>query len=427
MSSSKDQGPDGSSSTAKLVNSQSSTSIIEAKPRKPWTVLRVLNRIWKVIKYIYSCALLGLTLGICFYVIGIGQSSFFDTVPIWLDYILFVIFIFFLATLEGTMISLSQLRRVSPASYAKTHPATLRNAQLAFQPDYLEKFLMGRQANVIVLVFMLSRLLSTPSSEVHVGTLADWITSGFMQTGLFGAFIVLIIGNLVPQVTAAKFPVQFINTIYINIVIRWCLFVRWIGLPHACWLCAKSIAFILGLKWNAPPLGSEPAAEKKPATESNGDGSPTEETAGLKTTGDDKVYATDYDGFAAKYNLSTSVRTLHASIPASVRKVIVAKDESQGESESLHWASRERVAEIYTKNSLTTPDFLVPSTSASYVPAHIVAFQLVVENQRLLRELEAANVDFNNDEVKAVSTPLYTSLKSVVDAAALDRLHVVAV
>eukprot|EP00160_Parvularia_atlantis_P014846 Unigene3935_Nuclearia_a/m.11983 Unigene3935_Nuclearia_a/g.11983 ORF Unigene3935_Nuclearia_a/g.11983 Unigene3935_Nuclearia_a/m.11983 type:complete len:453 (+) Unigene3935_Nuclearia_a:82-1440(+) len=424
---------DTTSSTAGMSASASSASLVATKPaRKPWTVLRVLNRVWKAIKYTYSCALLGITLGVCFYNIGLNTSSFFPGVPLWVNYILFVVFTFLLAVLEGTMISLSQLRRVSAASYAKTHPAAYRNTELAFRPDYLEKFLMGRQANVIVLVFMLSRLLSTPSSVTEVGTLGGWIISGFLQTGLFGAFIVLIIGNLVPQVTAAKFPVQFINFTAINVLIRWCLFIRWIGLPHACWLCAKSIAFVLGLDWNAPLLGdapktvgtptsSTPSSALTPSTEGSSAPSPQDETAGIVATGDDKVYADDYDGFMAKHALSTSVRALKAELPAGVRKALTTPE---GARDSLHWASPERVSEVFTTGSLSTPDFLRPPTSAAHVPAHIVAFQLAAEHQRLLRELEAAKVDLRSAEAKAVTTPLYTSLKTVVDAAALERLQV---
>jgi len=122
----------------------------------------------------------------------------------------------------------------------------------------LEKFLLGRQVFVVVVVFMLARITSPTDLTRFMGAdLPGWLTS-FIATGLVGVIMVVILGQLLPQILAVQYPLQFLNIhimmwgLYATLVVEatglvhftWFasdVFTRWVGvfgrLPAGCCVC----------------------------------------------------------------------------------------------------------------------------------------------------------------------------------------------
>jgi len=108
---------------------------------------------------------------------------------------------------------------------------------------------MGRQVVVILISFCLGRL-TTLKENIDIWWIPNWIQIGFLQTGFFGALIVIILGHLVPQVIAAENPVQFLNIggvrfQLMRFILYFTLFIEWTGIIHAVWVISRGISNLL--------------------------------------------------------------------------------------------------------------------------------------------------------------------------------------
>eukprot|EP00956_Cyclotella_meneghiniana_P045514 scaffold372843_cov305-Cyclotella_meneghiniana.AAC.1 len=62
--------------------------------------------------------------------------------------------------IEGQQASLVGLPPVDPDLYKDSHPITYKNAALAFKGDNLDRYLMGRQFMVLLVVFVINQCTS---------------------------------------------------------------------------------------------------------------------------------------------------------------------------------------------------------------------------------------------------------------------------
>jgi hypothetical protein len=214
-------------------------------------------------RYIWSTALLLFALAIILYAQITYQIVFYPGVPNWVAIILLFVFLAILGTMEGTMIALTQLRKVDPETYRKTHPYAYNTAVYAYKGSRIERFLNGRQVFVVLCGFQLARL-TTPAE----GTLGE--LGGFLQalftTGLLGSFIVCILGQLTPQIFAAKFPHTFLNLPFLGIVVRLCLLVEFTGITYACWAISRAVVKMAGVPWKSDVTEPQPDDEREAST-----------------------------------------------------------------------------------------------------------------------------------------------------------------
>jgi hypothetical protein len=418
----------GKSTSTATIGLSEPTSQVERDVRPAWQrqARRYGKQAFKLFKYTWSLALLVFSLVLILWSIGIGTTAFYPGSPVWLNYILFVLFLGLLGVLEGTMISLSQLRKAPRSSYEKGYKYTLMNTSLAFRPDYLERFLMGRQICVIILVFVLARL----TTVLYVPGFEGWLTNAFLVTGLFGAFIVLIIGNLVPQILAAKFSVLFLNFLAIHGVIRFCLFVRWTGLPHACWLCARALAGLLRLPFDGPAdkktSGDDTdAPTTTTATQANGhsNGHGEGAQAAAETQAPVDPDAADLDELGASmlpmvggqhegdaghqayvnsHLLDVHVKTVLPrrpvrlqSLPPQVEQALalntdrqLATHEAPITAQARLFATVDEVADLFRAAGEPVPPFLRARTTDGAEPAFVAALRLLAEYEQLRNQAE---------------------------------------
>ena len=72
----------------------------------------------------------------------------------------------------------------------------------------VEKYLMGRQLCVIAIVFFISQLTNFPSMP---SVLPNGLQNLFIDTGLPGVMLTLILGQLFPQLIADEYTIRFLN------------------------------------------------------------------------------------------------------------------------------------------------------------------------------------------------------------------------
>ena len=80
----------------------------------------------------------------------------------------------------------------------------------AWTGDNVERFLMGRQVFVVVLVFFAAKLTTIyiKEGDNFLFPAPWWFRTIFLETGILGCIVLVIIAQLMPQIVAAKYPVR---------------------------------------------------------------------------------------------------------------------------------------------------------------------------------------------------------------------------
>lgn len=92
-----------------------------------------------------------------FYGIVEGISGFFPSVPFYAQIIILIVFFFLLGILEGMQICIIELMKEDATVYKDRFPNSWKTVKLGMRPNGLEKFLLGRQVLVLLLMFFLAR------------------------------------------------------------------------------------------------------------------------------------------------------------------------------------------------------------------------------------------------------------------------------
>ena len=70
----------------------------------------------------------------------------------------------------------------------------------------------------------------------------------FLETGLLACVLVVIVAQLMPQIVASIYPVQFLELLVMRPAYYACIGLESTGLTHFCWVLAHSMAWLFGMK-----------------------------------------------------------------------------------------------------------------------------------------------------------------------------------
>ena len=169
---------------------------------------------------------------------------------------LFWFLIFWLAMMEGGQGCLVGLQPIDPQLYQDTHPRSYRNTQLAHQGDNMERFIVGRQFLVVLVMFVSNVLVTSgPANEEQDGSgsgssssisaaasafldaLPDPIVSIFLSSGVALMLIAIMLGQLTAQINAADCMLDFINNYFMVYLVTFTsLAIEYSGLLHCVYL-----------------------------------------------------------------------------------------------------------------------------------------------------------------------------------------------
>jgi len=206
--------------------------------------------IFDYIRFVFSASLLVFSGVVTCYAILTGKTAFWQEVPAWAQLIIFIVALFFLAVMEGLQIALVELKRQDPDSYKASHPKAYRLGQLAANQDNIERFLMGRQVFVVCLVFFSAKLTTIHSNGTDfLFPVPSIVQALFLETGLLACVVVVIVSQLLPQIIASKYPVQFMQlAVIMRPAYTACLILEATGITHICWVFATIVARIAGIE-----------------------------------------------------------------------------------------------------------------------------------------------------------------------------------
>jgi len=207
---------------------------------------------WDIARFIFSLALLLFSGVVVCYSIVEQKTSMWKEVPGWASLLIFIFVLWLLGVMEGLQIALVELKRQNPETYKETYPTAYRLGQQASMGDNIEKFLMGRQVFVVCCVFFAAKLTTIHGRDddgsEFLFYVPAWVQAVFLETGLLACVVVVIVAQLMPQIVASLYPVQFLELVVMKPAYYACIFLEFCGFTHFCWVLAAGMAWIFRMK-----------------------------------------------------------------------------------------------------------------------------------------------------------------------------------
>ena len=364
------------------------------------------------IRFILSSLLLIFSIIVTSYAIVERKTLFWKIVPGWAGLLIFIVDLIILGIVEGLQIALVELKRQHPESYKKSHPAAYKLGQISSKGENVERFLMGRQVFVVLLVFFAAKLttIHLAPGENFLFPAPYWFRAVFLETGILACIVVVIIAQLMPQIVAAKYPVHFLQFLIMRPAYYVCIFVETTGLTHACWLLSSFMEYLSGMKddeTTVNPNDLETAAhaleniESSLSSRENSDSEDENMESQIYLTKHERKMSLDYPNkkepfskfthLVQKINDQVNPDTLHL-----LRHYLDSHPEKFHKFPSVVgsrvYPPPYDIAEEMDQQGHEVPKFLTDISDPQHVPPHIVACELLAENRRLqdhVSQLEA--------------------------------------
>lgn len=230
------------------VDEQSSLGIDEEMKAMTSSVFATMSIGVEYFKYFYSMVLLIICVVLVMACIFKKQSTAADdnyNIPPLAAFFIFWFLILWLATMEGGQGCLVGLQSVDRRKYAHSHPRTLRNTTLAHKGNNMERFIIGRQFLVVLVIFLINLCGSALADADPLG-LPTIINTIFLQNGLAMMITTIVIGQLTSQVNAAVCMLDFINNYFMLFTTYVSLALEFSGLLHCVYIVQIGFANISG-------------------------------------------------------------------------------------------------------------------------------------------------------------------------------------
>merc|ERR1719276_382756 len=136
-----------------------------------------------------------------------------------------------LTMIEGGQGSLVGLAPVNKELYKDSHPLAYKCTSITNTGDNLDRYLLGRQLMVVIVVFCVN-MSGGPIGGATLWGLPDWIINIFMETGLAMILFTCNIGQLQSQVNASLHMLDYLDNYF--------------GLLHASYLIQLLVGLMAG-------------------------------------------------------------------------------------------------------------------------------------------------------------------------------------
>jgi len=214
--------------------------------------ISVFSKIGAVIKYIkYTASSLLLLLCVVLVMACILQNetkaSSQYNIPSYVSIAILWFLLSWLGLLEGGQGALVGLQPVPKLKYAQTHKHSYHNTTLVHTgDDTLERFIVGRQFLVVIVVFLISICVSPSSNDANPLSLPSFLNTVLLEYGIAPMITTIVIGHLACQVTAAICMLDFINNRVMSWTIHLSLYIEKIGILHAVYVVQIIFSKIAG-------------------------------------------------------------------------------------------------------------------------------------------------------------------------------------
>ncbi|KAL7498298.1 hypothetical protein ACHAWT_008676 [Skeletonema menzelii] len=199
-----------------------------------------------IFRYIYSVILLIFSIVLVVALMFTGNTKLAADVNPWVALIVCILAVVWLSMIEGQQASLVGLPPIDPLLYKETHPVTYLNAANAFLGDNLDRYLMGRQFMVLLVVFIINLCGAPTSTDADVLGMPSWLKTIFLDVGLAMIIFTCQLGQLTTQVNASHCMLDFINNYFALFTLYVAMVIEFTGIMHSSYLIQNILSFASG-------------------------------------------------------------------------------------------------------------------------------------------------------------------------------------
>jgi len=210
-------------------------------------------------KATYSSILVIFSIVLIFGVIAERQTKLSDEGHPAAAYALLITAITWLTMVEGGQASLVGLVPVNLELYKESHPKAYMSTKITNVGDNLDRYLLGRQFMVVLVVFCVN-LSGNPLGNADIWGLPDWILEIFFTTGFAMILLTCNVGQLNSQVNASHCMLDYIDNYFAVFTLWVAMAIEFSGLLHASYLIQFAVAAMAG-----KPIESNEAERSVPA------------------------------------------------------------------------------------------------------------------------------------------------------------------
>ena len=196
-------------------------------------------------KYFYSVCLLIFSVILIMGLIALRQTNISAYPNPTVAYFAIWGGVLWLTMVEGGQGSLVGLAPVNPELYKDSHPIAYKCTQIAHNGDNLDRYLLGRQFMVVMVVFLVN-MSGGPLGGADIWGLPTVIQDIFLTSGLAMILFVCMVGQLNSQVNASLCMLDYINSYFALFTIWVAMAIEFSGLLHASYLVQMLAAKLSG-------------------------------------------------------------------------------------------------------------------------------------------------------------------------------------
>lgn len=164
-----------------------------------------------MLKYIYSCILLIFSIVLIVGLIFNRETRLADQSHPWAALIVMLFAITWLTMVEGGQGALVGLGPVDPKYYEESHLTTKKCTAIIFHGDNLDRYLLGRQFMVILIVFVveLSGAAHGGDHGLELWGLPNWLINIFCQSGVSMILFTCMVGQLNSEIIGCHYMLDY--------------------------------------------------------------------------------------------------------------------------------------------------------------------------------------------------------------------------
>jgi len=152
-------------------------------------------------QYVYSSLLLLFCIAIIMGLIFTDQTRLAEEVHPAVAFIVLIVAVVWLTMVEGGQGAIVGLTPVHPDLYKESHPRAYQCTAIAHKGDNLDRYLLGRQFMVILIVFSVN-MAGEAIEGAQLWGFPSWLVNTFLTSGLAMILFTNMVGQLNSEINA---------------------------------------------------------------------------------------------------------------------------------------------------------------------------------------------------------------------------------
>jgi len=200
---------------------------------------------FEAFKYIYSTLLLIFCVVIVMGLIFTSQTTLSEKAHPAAAFVALWVAVIWLTMVEGGQGSLVGLAPVHKSFYQESHKKTVKSTDIVHKGDNLDRYLMGRQLMVVLIVFIIN-YSGGPVAGASLWNFPATLQNIFLTSGVAMTLLTAMIGQLNSQVNGSHCMLDYIDNYFALFTVWVAMAIEFSGILHVCYLMQIIVSKLAG-------------------------------------------------------------------------------------------------------------------------------------------------------------------------------------